>query len=329
MIAAAVGEGLDLVVARLMIARFLTFHRRITESWNILGTSVRTALALGLHRDGAKLGLDPSQVEYRRRIWAYIYHADRSYALVLGRPPGVQDEFSDTIPPTNAGDSFLLGQSPSLPSGLPLSQPTPMTFVILRHNLAKIIGHIVRHFQQVRPTHYSDVIALDEELQHFVETLPSHYSLDPDTSLDATHEFLAPHRFLIITEVFFVRISLHRPYMLRKLDSDRFAYSRKACFESAKLDFQVRQAFKHSVRPEIIEYLGGAYREFQAAMISGISLVIEYVISFPCVFALGKIHLSFFQVPMALTHSQCTKSLIHSSAIMSIRSRRTKRRDAN
>jgi hypothetical protein len=36
-------------------ARFLTFDRRITECWSQLGAAVRTAQALGLHRDGVLL----------------------------------------------------------------------------------------------------------------------------------------------------------------------------------------------------------------------------------------------------------------------------------
>lgn len=275
MIAAAVGEALELVLARLLISRYLTTDRRISESWNTLGTAVRTALALGLHRDGAKLGLDGFQTEYRRRIWSYLYHADRSHALVLGRPPSVQDDFCDAVPPVNADDGFLMAPHVKIPSGLPLSHPTPMTFAILRVALARIIGKIVRHFQQVKPTHYNDVISLDEELTNFIDTLPPHYALEPDTSLDATLPFVPPHRFLIVTEVFFVRISLHRPYMLRKLDSDRFAYSRTACFQSAQKDWEIRQAFKRNTHTDVLRCLGGAYREFQSAMISGISLAIE------------------------------------------------------
>ena len=42
-------------MADLQSARFLTFDRRITECWSQLGAAVRTAQALGLHRDGATM----------------------------------------------------------------------------------------------------------------------------------------------------------------------------------------------------------------------------------------------------------------------------------
>jgi hypothetical protein len=151
-----------------------------------------------------------------------------------------------------------------------------MTFVILRHQLAAIIGRMVHHFQQVRErSHYSEVVALDDELLRFVNRLPPHFAFQPDHSLDETSEYIPVHRFLLITEILFVRISLHRPYLLRRLKSDRYARSRAACFDSAKTDFEVRQAFREVMPKETRESLSNAYREFQTAMISGIYLVLE------------------------------------------------------
>ncbi|KDQ64551.1 hypothetical protein JAAARDRAFT_28196 [Jaapia argillacea MUCL 33604] len=275
LIAAAIQpDSLEMVLTRLLSARFLTFDRRITECWSQLGAAVRTAQALGLHRDGEAMGMDPARVEYRRRIWAYLYHADRSYALVLGRPNAIQDDYTSTHPPLNIEDeSTLVHIRPSTPP--PLSIPTRMTFVILRHALACIIGRMVHHFQQVRTSHYSDVLALDDELMRFVDTLPAHFSTEPDTSMDISHPYIPVHRYLLITEVWFVRISLHRPYLLRRLGSDRYARSRQACFDSAINDFQVRKAFREHIPRETRDSLSNAYREFQTAMVSGMYLVLD------------------------------------------------------
>ncbi|KAF8076452.1 fungal-specific transcription factor domain-containing protein [Lyophyllum atratum] len=274
LIAAAIQpDSLDIVLTRLLSARFLTFDRRITECWSQLGAAVRTAQALGLHRDGSTMGIDPAQVEYRRRIWSYLYHADRSYALVLGRPNSIQDDYTSTKAPSNIDDETTLSQPAESP---PLSSPTPMTFVILRHQLAKIIGRIVHHFQQVREkSSYSEVAALDDDLLKFVTRLPPHFALSPDKTLDDTYKYIPVHRFLLITEILFVRISLHRPYILRRLSTDRYARSRAACFESAMKDFEVRQSFKDVMPKETSDSLSNAYREFQTAMISGIYLVLE------------------------------------------------------
>ncbi|KAG6917902.1 hypothetical protein DXG01_000511 [Tephrocybe rancida] len=274
LIAAAIQpDSLDIVLTRLLSARFLTFDRRITECWSQLGAAVRTAQALGLHRDGSTMGLEASKVEYRRRIWSYLYHADRSYALVLGRPNSIQDDYTSTKTPLNIDDETATPLPTESPS---LSTPTPMTFVILRHQLAKIIGRIVHHFQQVREkSSYSEVVALDDELLKFVTRLPPHFALNPDNSLDDSMKYIPVHRFLLITEILFVRISLHRPYILRRSSNDRYARSRAACFESAIKDFEVRQSFRDAMPKETRESLSNAYREFQTAMISGIYLALE------------------------------------------------------
>lgn len=204
---------------------------------------------------------------------SYLYHADRSYALVLGRPNSIQDDYTSTKIPSNIDDAST--QTPTFESP-PLSTPTPMTFVILRHQLASIIGRIVHHFQQVRErSHYSEVVALDDELLKFITNLPPHYGLVPDTSLDEGHPFVPVHRFLLLTEILFVRISLHRPYLLKRLKSERYARSRVACFESAIKDHEIRQAFRDSMPKETQNSLSNAYREFQTAMISGFYFILE------------------------------------------------------
>lgn len=272
--AAIHNDSVELVWVRLLSARFLTFDRRITESWSQLGAAVRTAQALGLHRDGKKMGLDNVQTQKRRRLWAYVYHADRSFALVMGRPQCIQDVYTSSLPPWNVDDEELVANTQD-PVDNPLQHITPMTFVILRHQLAQIIGRICHHFQQVNhKSHYHEVSTLEEELSRFTSSLPPPFALEPDTSLDETHPYLAVHRFLVLTEIMFVRMSLHRPYILRRLDSDRFAKSRRACFDAAKKDFALRTDFRR-VQPHLIRAMGVGYREFQTAMISGIALMLD------------------------------------------------------
>ncbi|KAF7355362.1 Zn(2)-C6 fungal-type domain-containing protein [Mycena sanguinolenta] len=249
-------DSLDIVLTRLLSARFLTFDRRITECYSQLGAAVKTAQAL----ESGK---------------SYLYHADRSYALVLGRPNSIQDDFTSTLPPSNIDDDLAPGLTRN---PVPLSTPTRMTYVILRHQLASIIGRMVHHFQQVRTvSHYSEVLAIDDELLHFINTLPPNFALEPDKSLDETSTFIPVHRYLLVTEVLFVRNSLHMPYILRKLKTDRYAHSRNACFESAMKDFDVRRAFQQTVSKDIQESLSNAYREFQTTLIAGIYLVLDPV----------------------------------------------------
>lgn len=62
--------------------------------------------------------------------------------MVLGRPYAIQDEYTTTLPPLNVEDLSTLTSVTSAP---PLSHPTRMTFVILRHKLAYLIGKMVQY----------------------------------------------------------------------------------------------------------------------------------------------------------------------------------------
>lgn len=61
--------------------------------------------------------------------------------MVLGRPYAIQDEYTTTLPPLNIEDLSCLTSATISP---PLSVPTRMTFVILRHGLAYLIGKMVQ-----------------------------------------------------------------------------------------------------------------------------------------------------------------------------------------
>lgn len=184
----------------------------------------------------------------------------------------IHDSYTSTRPPANMEEGSFNGKTFK---SLPLTQPTRTTFFIIRHQLAIIMGHISDFFQNVNsPRHYSDVIELDDELISWRQHLPPFYSLDPDTSLDHSHPYIPMQRFLLVTEFLFVRISLHRPYLLRKLDSAKYSRSRDACFESALKDHQIRQDYIAIITREGRDPAASAYREFQAAMVAGIYVVL-------------------------------------------------------
>ncbi|KAK4688108.1 hypothetical protein P7C73_g1993, partial [Tremellales sp. Uapishka_1] len=250
-------ESLELVVSRLLSAMylFLIHDRRLTEGWSQLGASLRTAQAIGLHRDGTKLGLD----------------------LVLGRPPSISDSYSDTQPPSNLEMSDFVHPSVTFPRIRPLSEPTTSTFLILRGRMANICGRIVHHFQKLdEPAQYADVEKLQQELDLLVAQLPPHFRMiGPDKSLDKTLFWLPLHRYMLLTEITATTIILHRPWLLRRLSSDRYAASRTACFESVKLDFQIREDSKRDI-PDLDLYgIGGHSKMFNSTMIAGISAIID------------------------------------------------------
>ncbi|KAG9082087.1 hypothetical protein FRC07_014315, partial [Ceratobasidium sp. 392] len=91
------------------------------------------------------------------------------------------------------------------------------------------------------------------------------------------YPFLAMHRFMINTEIQYLRIALHRPYVLRM--GDKYNPSRTACFDAARIDRRCREIFRHEVAwPDDRarrDHMGGLYRLFNSTMILGIALLLN------------------------------------------------------
>ncbi|KAL9616876.1 MAG: hypothetical protein Q9160_008298 [Pyrenula sp. 1 TL-2023] len=62
--------------------------RLSTQSlWSLMGLMIRNAEKLGIHRDGALVGLFPVETEERRRLWWQLQHLDLALAVRAGLTP--------------------------------------------------------------------------------------------------------------------------------------------------------------------------------------------------------------------------------------------------
>lgn len=62
--------------------------RLSTQSlWSLMGLMIRNAEKLGIHRDGALVGLTPVETEERRRLWWQLQHLDLALAVRSGLTP--------------------------------------------------------------------------------------------------------------------------------------------------------------------------------------------------------------------------------------------------
>ena len=215
---------------------------------------------------------------------------DKTTSILLGRPQAIQEFHCDTLPPSDIDiDTMPRSARPYVPRTRPRPNTPPgvFLFVAIRHELTRITGKIVEHFQNLAsPRRYADVVALDEELEKFRKDIPDIYRVDkattgtgPDTNkeFDGVCPWLPLHRYLLNIEYHYVRIALHRPYVLR--NSEKYSHSRKAAFESAKADRRVRQEYRKDVKwePERARkvHMGGLYRLFNATMMIGIALLLD------------------------------------------------------
>lgn len=214
---------------------------------------------------------DKKEVEIRRRAWAMLYHIDRTISLLVGRPASISDAHTDTQPPANLDDEEVESGDFD-PAGHPLTTPTSYTYVIVRHKLAEIIGRIAYHTFAIQLPDYGTVVSLDRELLAWRDNLPSFFRMEnPDTSLDQSHPYLFVQRHLLACEWYYTRITLNRPYLLRRKPQDsRYAYSKTAAIESAKADLLCRRAFVMEKGNLVVN--SGGYRVLNSYMVLGVTI---------------------------------------------------------
>ncbi|GAM85151.1 hypothetical protein ANO11243_031550 [Dothideomycetidae sp. 11243] len=79
------------VQAMVLICSYLASDGRALDAWTLLGTTIRMAQALGLHRNPKTLEPLPSLREsgIRKKLWWQLLHMDQQYSMALGRPLGI------------------------------------------------------------------------------------------------------------------------------------------------------------------------------------------------------------------------------------------------
>ncbi|WVQ78937.1 hypothetical protein IAT38_001029 [Cryptococcus sp. DSM 104549] len=264
-------DNLDVLFAGLLASRYMLLTRRPAEG----STPLTTAFQLGLYRDGSVLNIaDKREVEVRRRAWSMLYHLDRTISLLVGRPASISDPHTDTQTPANLDDEEVESGNFD-PAGHPLTTPTTYTYVIVRHKLAEIMGRIAYHTFAIQLPDYATVVSLDRELLTWRDALPPFFRMEsPDTSLDKAHPYLFVQRHLLACEWYYTRITLNRPYLLRRKPQDgRYAYSKAAAIESATADLLQRRAFVMEKGNLVVN--SGGYRVLNSYMVLGVTIKLD------------------------------------------------------
>ncbi|KAF1992178.1 hypothetical protein K402DRAFT_366189 [Aulographum hederae CBS 113979] len=101
--------------------------------WTLTGVATRIAQRVGLHRDGAPLGLSPFEVEMRRRLWRQLLILDHTSSEMAGSSASMSSlsNLWDTALPANVDDSDLDPEMKEPPVGK--VGATEMIFCMLRY----------------------------------------------------------------------------------------------------------------------------------------------------------------------------------------------------
>lgn len=171
---------LQAVVLHLFTVRNIYGPRTI---WTLTGVAIRIAEGMGLHRDGAILGIPPFEAEIRRRIWWQLRMHDFRAAELggLAKFRGFNPEENTCEPPANINDDELYPGmvSPAISS----SKLTDMILCVLR---TEIMSYARRRATNLRKqdkdasrwddlTSQSDQKTKDAFLEEIEELLESKY----------------------------------------------------------------------------------------------------------------------------------------------------------
>lgn len=231
-----------------------------------------------MHVDGEQLGLPRKNTETRRRLWSQLYVLERMIALALGRPNTINDKHCGFTEAVNIWVDDMNNEDAKQAVPKSFDEPTPATFSVFNRQLAIIVGNIQEEcfslFAISRDTSYDEILEHDARLLAWKDKLPSYFRLeDPDISHDAQQPYIAWHRLYLHAAYHFIRITLHRSYLLRPSFTDRYQHSRAACLSSACADLRTKLAFRNPNMGDRLRYNISAHQLFNSALILGVIAV--------------------------------------------------------
>lgn len=201
-------------------------------SYILVGTLLRNAIYIGLHRDPSAMAPKTAfAAEMRRRIWNTILELTIQSSLTAGGPPLISLDDFDTAPPGNYDDDQLMTEDPVPQPADHFSQVS--IAIALRDTFPQRLA-VVRFLNDLAsPIAYERTLQLDAELRAAYKTLTrtllaynklhSHRLPSPSQFEMRAVDFLM-HRYLL---------SLHIPYFSAAFQDSVYAFTRKVVVESS------------------------------------------------------------------------------------------------
>ena len=213
--------------------------------WVLVGMIVRLAMRMGYHRDPKYYStITPFQGEIRRRVWTFVRQSDLLFSFQVGLPSMIRLGDCDTELPRNLYDDEFDEDSTSLPPSRPNSEPTPVSYMRAKAHMSFAFGKVVERLHLVSSCPYEEIMALDQELRDARAELPPHLRMRTlDESL-MDPGALVMQRFNLSILYNKGQCVLHRKFLARARENNRYAHSRRTCVDSS-MDLLNHQATLH------------------------------------------------------------------------------------
>ncbi|KAI5854532.1 Orotidine 5'-phosphate decarboxylase [Durotheca rogersii] len=248
------------VLAGWVRACFLKYTGMVTEAWHQIGTCIRDAQEIGLHRDqmDPQPGPDDStedalekmwMAQSRRRIWMILLGWDLHTGAVLGRPTSVDYRLMSRSLPVDSIIPKDRKRSPIVPRGED-DPPTPLTRAMWSWECLKSLRDILNLEKEGPfPKDFSKVENIHRDLLNLRARIPAPFRLEtPDTRFDNLPGcwWLPYTRPILPQLVSFNIMALHRPYVFTRAISRREALQASLdMLEAQKLYFAMLKPHQH------------------------------------------------------------------------------------
>ncbi|PYH96581.1 hypothetical protein BO71DRAFT_481858 [Aspergillus ellipticus CBS 707.79] len=146
MAAALQNEDLAAVRALLSVAVYTMFATSGPSVWHVLGTALRLATSLGLHK--ARPVANVVEEEMAKRAFWSLYNLDRLISSTLGRPLGIADEDISVSLPREFNDDWTEAPGAS-------AMTIPLQVVRLRRIFSRIYRYLFNNQPPPPPTEVS------------------------------------------------------------------------------------------------------------------------------------------------------------------------------
>ncbi|KAK3376795.1 hypothetical protein B0T24DRAFT_550712 [Lasiosphaeria ovina] len=217
--------------------------------WIMTGVVVRTAINMGYHRDPSQFpDISPMQAEYRRRVWISVVSMDDMASFLGGFPRMVSGSFADAAECRNLHEWELSAETTVLPLSRPLTEATPVTYLIVKGRLFRALGRVADFNSAPNTGAYDAVLDIDRAVYESYQSFPPHMRIPPvgassggsskkgdgDGPRGGMVQMLATFSNLSLFGMYHKGMcALHRKFLAKGRTDSRYKFSHDRCISSA------------------------------------------------------------------------------------------------
>jgi hypothetical protein len=235
-----------------MEGEFFSTKEVQVNAFLLVGTAIRLALRMGLHRDATRVrgNFTPCQAELRRRLWHILSQIDMLAGFHLGLPSMVHAIESDTQYPRNLRDEDFGEDTIELPAARPETEMTPMSYTIAKGRVCDVFGKIAFQANQLSLPSYEEVMNLDSLLNDAFGKVPQFLQVIPLELAVTDSSEIIMQRFNIDLLYQKSRCVLHRRYLTHGDEKLQSTYSKQTVMDASMRLLQLQSAIHEAVQPD-------------------------------------------------------------------------------